>query len=68
MKIWLELKKKSAAIHLTNDWNEIDRDMAIKGSANTIGNVVRKLVFDGAVYYVWDERNKRLFTQGKRSA
>ena len=65
-KIWRELKKKSQQEELSNNWNEILNGLISKLCNKSIMSILRRIVLAACVYYVWNERNKRLFANEKR--
>ncbi|GJT45926.1 hypothetical protein Tco_0954641 [Tanacetum coccineum] len=52
---------------VTNEWDDVMDKITRMACNNSIRSIVRRLVFATSVYYIWDERNKRLFGNQKRS-
>ena len=48
-------------------WAEIVSGISIKTANNSIWSIVQRLVFGVAVYYIWQERNFRIFRNDFRS-
>ncbi|GJY90847.1 RNA-directed DNA polymerase, eukaryota, reverse transcriptase zinc-binding domain protein [Tanacetum coccineum] len=67
MKIWIELKKKINMEEVNNDWENILNRVTDMACNNSIRSVLRRVVLAACVYYIWDERNKRLFGNQKRN-
>ncbi|GKE65844.1 RNA-directed DNA polymerase, eukaryota, reverse transcriptase zinc-binding domain protein, partial [Tanacetum coccineum] len=49
-------------------WKDIANDFAKMKHHNNIWSIVRRFVHGAAVYYVWQERNRRVFGNEKRTA
>jgi hypothetical protein len=66
-EIWRSLQqlliKKSS-----QDWNEIIKEMSLIKNSNNIWCILRKIGCGAAVYYVWRERNARIFGTIKKNA
>ncbi|GJU99542.1 reverse transcriptase zinc-binding domain-containing protein [Tanacetum coccineum] len=67
MKIWNELKKKINVEEVNNDWENILNRVTDMACNNSMRSVLRRVVLAACVYYIWDERNKRLFGNQKRN-
>ena len=59
--VWDKLKSMMNVQILSNDWNEIIKEMADKPCNNSIWSIVRRLCIAAAVYGIWKERNSRIF-------
>ena len=60
--------KTKAGLHLVSDvWSSIVNGILPFANKRSINSVVARLVLAASVYYVWQERNSRLFNQKKRS-
>nr|GEY87641.1 hypothetical protein [Tanacetum cinerariifolium]GEY90573.1 hypothetical protein [Tanacetum cinerariifolium] len=67
--IWKDLEALKIKIHDTNlrdDWASIVNSMASMGQNRVIKIILKNILFGAAVYLVWKERNRRLFTPVKR--
>ena len=65
--MWDLIKGRSYIHTLKPNWSNNIEQMATNNS-NTIKSVVSRLVFGSLVYFTWQERNKRQFTNEKRSS
>ncbi|PWA92765.1 reverse transcriptase domain, Reverse transcriptase zinc-binding domain protein [Artemisia annua] len=52
---------------LSHIWAEIVSGISIKHANKSIWSVIQRLVFGAAVYYIWQERNGRIFRKEFRS-
>ncbi|PWA37317.1 reverse transcriptase domain, Reverse transcriptase zinc-binding domain protein [Artemisia annua] len=46
---------------LSYTWAEIVSGLSIKVTSNSIWSIIQRLVFGAAVYFIWQERNFRIF-------
>ncbi|GJY81765.1 RNA-directed DNA polymerase, eukaryota, reverse transcriptase zinc-binding domain protein [Tanacetum coccineum] len=60
--IWEDLKVKLEVGWMTNSWEKLIEQYAQGPSNNSISSVLRRIGLATAVYYIWKERNNRLFT------
>ncbi|GJY90404.1 hypothetical protein Tco_0505600 [Tanacetum coccineum] len=60
------VKKKISMVYVDNNWKEILNRVTIMACNNSIRSILRRIVLAASVYYIWDERNKRLFGNQKR--
>nr|GEV22301.1 hypothetical protein [Tanacetum cinerariifolium] len=65
MRIWEALKLKINGADLPNEWDRLVNEMAARFKNRSIKSVVSKIAFGAAVYFIWQERNKRQFTRDK---
>ncbi|GJY56942.1 hypothetical protein Tco_0456057 [Tanacetum coccineum] len=65
--VWDDVKDKGYLINFKREWVDTVSHMDV-GHGRTIKSVVSRIVFGAVIYYIWQERNKRCFTQKKRSA
>ena len=66
-QVWSSVKTK-AGLHLVSDvWSSIVNGILPFANKRSINSVVARLVLAASVYYVWQERNSRLFKQKKKS-
>ncbi|GJS97584.1 hypothetical protein Tco_0804552 [Tanacetum coccineum] len=63
--IWKELLKM-LNVKLSECWDHIIDEMKVLPSNKNIWSIVRRLVCGTVVYYIWQERNNRLFKNEKR--
>ncbi|XP_071695806.1 uncharacterized protein [Rutidosis leptorrhynchoides] len=67
LKVWNKIKAKLIFRGLSNSLQSIIDDMAQYPYTNNIWNIINRLVIAACVYFLWIERNLRLFQQKKRS-
>ncbi|GJW02174.1 RNA-directed DNA polymerase, eukaryota, reverse transcriptase zinc-binding domain protein [Tanacetum coccineum] len=65
--IWKELNQM-LNVRLSDSLELIINDMIALPMNNNIWSIIRRLVIAAAVYYVWQERNDRLFKNEKRKS
>nr|GEV36329.1 reverse transcriptase zinc-binding domain-containing protein [Tanacetum cinerariifolium] len=53
--------------NVSNSWAQIISSMVNMPAKKTIWSVVQRLVLEASVYFIWQERNFRLFRNGERS-
>ncbi|GKB32842.1 hypothetical protein Tco_0872243 [Tanacetum coccineum] len=61
------LKRKMKAVNLDNELRNIVEKLDNMPCTNNIRIVVRKFVISTCVYFIWRERNARLFTNEKKN-
>nr|XP_043625583.1 uncharacterized protein LOC122597008 [Erigeron canadensis] len=66
-KVWDSLKIKAELQGTSHEWKSIITNMSGRASSNSIANVVSKLLLAATTYYVWQERNQRLFGSNRRT-
>nr|GEV67814.1 hypothetical protein [Tanacetum cinerariifolium] len=54
-------KKKTKMVNMPGDWEGVVNAMNMQSNANNTKSALRRLVIGAAIYYVWQERNKRTF-------
>ncbi|XP_071740414.1 uncharacterized protein [Rutidosis leptorrhynchoides] len=67
IKIWRNLKANLVFQGLPNCLNEIVSRLAQYPYTNKIWNIINRLVLAACVYWIWKERNCRIFKKKKRS-
>ncbi|PWA72911.1 RNA-directed DNA polymerase, eukaryota, Reverse transcriptase zinc-binding domain protein [Artemisia annua] len=50
------------------DWRKVIDEIADGGCNNTINSVLHRIVIATTVYFIWNERNSRLFNQSQRTS
>ncbi|GJX16276.1 hypothetical protein Tco_0404757 [Tanacetum coccineum] len=65
---WFSMWKllKMLNVKLSECWDHVIDEMKVLPSNKNIWSIVRRLVCGTAVYYIWQERNNRLFKNEKR--
>ncbi|GKC17997.1 hypothetical protein Tco_1014779 [Tanacetum coccineum] len=65
--VWERLKSMSRLEDLSCVWAEIISGISIRKANNTLWSIIQRLVLGAAVYFIWRERNFRLFRNMERS-
>ncbi|GJV34890.1 RNA-directed DNA polymerase, eukaryota, reverse transcriptase zinc-binding domain protein [Tanacetum coccineum] len=65
-EVWYDVKEKGYLKNFKSGWMDTVSYMVV-GHGRNIKSVVSRIVFGAVIYYIWQERNKRCFTQEKRS-
>ncbi|GKD49240.1 RNA-directed DNA polymerase, eukaryota, reverse transcriptase zinc-binding domain protein [Tanacetum coccineum] len=68
IQVWKELKNASDQNPLPDRWDDIISTLANKKHNKSIKSVLRRLTLKARVYYIWQERNKRIFTSDKKKS
>nr|GEV96344.1 hypothetical protein [Tanacetum cinerariifolium] len=63
--VWREVQKM-LNMQLSYDWQIIIDELIGLPNNKNVWSIVRKLVFGAAVYFIWQERNRRMFQNEKR--
>lgn len=58
---WERLKVMSNLDGVSNNWAEVISNIVNRPARNTIWSVVQRLVLEAVVYFIWQDRNSRLF-------
>ncbi|PWA54905.1 reverse transcriptase zinc-binding domain-containing protein [Artemisia annua] len=66
-RLWERLKGMSKLDSVSNTWAQIISSIANMPIKNTVWSVIQRLVLGASVYYIWQERNIRLFSNFGRS-
>ncbi|GKG12120.1 hypothetical protein Tco_0346357, partial [Tanacetum coccineum] len=67
-KVWGKVVGKINLKKTDYKWEEIISEIGGKKNGNNIWSVVRRLSLAAVVYYIWQERNQRIFRGDKRDA
>ncbi|PWA39463.1 reverse transcriptase domain, Reverse transcriptase zinc-binding domain protein [Artemisia annua] len=65
--VWASMRKKLKESTEPNEWSDVVSSYATKWTNNSIDSVVGRLVLGVSVYFIWQERNKRLSNNEMRS-
>ncbi|PWA69495.1 reverse transcriptase zinc-binding domain-containing protein [Artemisia annua] len=65
--VWGNLKPLCKLDDISDVWAEIVSGISVRNANNSLWSIIQRLVFGVAVYYIWQERNIRLFQQNFRS-
>ncbi|GJX07924.1 RNA-directed DNA polymerase, eukaryota, reverse transcriptase zinc-binding domain protein [Tanacetum coccineum] len=66
--IWSNVKDKVGRRNWSNEWEKVASTIVKGGCNSTIKSVLDRMVFATVIYFIWNERNKRIFTQEQRNA
>ncbi|KAK1421764.1 hypothetical protein QVD17_24373 [Tagetes erecta] len=66
-KIWKKVRSFTDLGHIEGIWDNIVRFLITRGKWESINSIIDRLVIGATSYYVWQERNARLFTSNKRN-
>ncbi|GJX09402.1 RNA-directed DNA polymerase, eukaryota, reverse transcriptase zinc-binding domain protein [Tanacetum coccineum] len=61
------LKRKMYMDDVNNEWENILNRVIEMAYNNSIKSILRRVMLAACVYFIWDERNKRLFGNPKRN-
>ncbi|XP_021985777.1 uncharacterized protein LOC110881963 [Helianthus annuus] len=67
-QVWNNVKIMTNMEHVNGEWSDIMAWMDHNVSLKKPDNVISRLVVAAASYFVWQERNNRLFTRSQRTA
>lgn len=65
--IWLQLFSLAKFLEYIVVGSDMVKKLVPTAKSNNIWSIVNRLVMGASVYYVWQERNNRLFKRGTRS-
>ena len=65
-QVWSVVRDKARFPVVSCRWDDIVSEVLLFSHKNSIKSVVTKLVLAASVYYIWRERNSRLFAHKKR--
>ncbi|GJV47845.1 RNA-directed DNA polymerase, eukaryota, reverse transcriptase zinc-binding domain protein [Tanacetum coccineum] len=64
-QIWEGIKGKMYMGSVSDEWGDIVNTMVGLPCTNAIRSVLRRLILASTVYYIWKERNSRLFSNSR---
>ncbi|KAK1441009.1 hypothetical protein QVD17_06845 [Tagetes erecta] len=64
--VWDKVKERAGMSDVRANWNDITSWLCSRSKSRSLKNVVARLLVAGAVYYIWQERNNRLFNNHAR--
>ncbi|XP_021996306.1 uncharacterized protein LOC110893508 [Helianthus annuus] len=67
-QVWSGIKEKAGMDTVHNSWDSIYDHLERYAKSTSACHIIGKLVVSAAAYFVWQERNQRLFSSRKRSA
>nr|GEW55871.1 hypothetical protein [Tanacetum cinerariifolium] len=65
-EVWKNMAKKINLKNISYNWMDIVDELIVMKNEN-IWNVVRRISFAAVVYFIWQERNQRIFRNEKRT-
>ena len=65
-KVWGNAKRASRIVCMDDDWEMILDELIGLPNRKNIWIIVKKIVYAAVVYFLWQERNLRLFQNVKR--
>ena len=66
-EVWKRMKKEIKIPYVLDIWDQIVLMMEEMNCSNSIWSVVNRFIIAATVYYIWKERNDRLFSQNPKS-
>nr|GEV10586.1 hypothetical protein [Tanacetum cinerariifolium] len=66
-KIWKIMKERMNQQNMPDKWDLIIKRMEELPCNRNIMSILRRVVISACIYYIWSERNRRLFSYEKRS-
>lgn len=66
-RIWSRLKSLVKLEFAPNKWSNILNFMVLRPFNKSIWSVLQRLLIGASIYYVWQERNLRIFQDKNRS-
>ncbi|PWA70874.1 reverse transcriptase domain, Reverse transcriptase zinc-binding domain protein [Artemisia annua] len=66
-RLWERLKVMAKLDDLSCVWGEVVSGTVNKAASNKIWSIIQRLIFGAAVYFIWQERNFRIFKKCARS-
>ncbi|GJZ20771.1 RNA-directed DNA polymerase, eukaryota, reverse transcriptase zinc-binding domain protein [Tanacetum coccineum] len=66
--VWEKIKKFADIKSMQSNWIDIIQEISNLGNGNNIGSVVRGLILAASVYYIWQERNGRIFRDERKKS
>nr|GEW81420.1 hypothetical protein [Tanacetum cinerariifolium] len=67
-QIWDHMKALADISNMMGDYKDVVAFLSLHVKRRTCKSVIGKLVFSASVYYIWQERNARIFSNQKRSS
>ncbi|GJZ77850.1 RNA-directed DNA polymerase, eukaryota, reverse transcriptase zinc-binding domain protein [Tanacetum coccineum] len=65
--VWTRVKEKAKISVSATNWKDMVMEISIWKCKRSVWGTIRKLCFGAAVYYLWQERNRRIFGNAERS-
>ena len=65
-QVWSRIRHLAQMQHVRHNWSDIAGCLLQRGNSNSAKSVLGKLLVAAASYFIWQERNLRLFTNKVR--
>nr|XP_043612414.1 uncharacterized protein LOC122584265 [Erigeron canadensis] len=65
-QVWCHMRGWANMHGVQPDWNSIMQWLIARAKSRSIGNVIGRLVVVASAYYIWQERNNRIFKNHAR--
>ncbi|GJW60305.1 RNA-directed DNA polymerase, eukaryota, reverse transcriptase zinc-binding domain protein [Tanacetum coccineum] len=65
--IWRTITTKIGRRNWSIEWEKVAYAIAKGGCKNSINSVLERMAFETVIYFIWNEMNKRIFTQEHKS-
>ncbi|XP_022030828.1 uncharacterized protein LOC110931754 [Helianthus annuus] len=65
-QVWCQVRSHADMSSIQPDWNDIFSDLNQRRNMKLVGNIVACLTVAAATYYIWRERNRRIFQDNAR--
>ena len=66
--VWEKMRKMADIQDNESSWEETVNKMSLYNNSKSIWEIIRKLCLGATIYFIWQERNGRLFSDNRRSA
>ncbi|KAJ0453055.1 putative RNA-directed DNA polymerase [Helianthus annuus] len=66
-KVWESVRKMVNMENVNNTWSSVMQWMVQNATSRTIDRIIGKILIAATTYYVWQERNSRLFSSVQRT-
>ncbi|GKC10267.1 hypothetical protein Tco_1001877 [Tanacetum coccineum] len=67
IRVWKRIQVKSNMYRRSHSMQNVVDVLAAKAFKNNINNIAYRLILSPSVYYIWNERNKRMFPNTSRT-
>ncbi|KAK1441118.1 hypothetical protein QVD17_06956 [Tagetes erecta] len=67
IQVWKEVRMFTDLEHIEGNWENIVLFLVSRGNWNSSNTIIDRLEIGATSYYVWQERNARIFNSTKRS-
>ena len=67
-RIWNDFKQRTEQDSMPGKWDDIVNFMVRQKINKSIKSILKRIGFAACVYYIWIERNRRIFSNEKRDA